>query len=104
MFSPVVLSGVIAGLDALAKLMAPVLTASIALLVWMHRRISAIEDSQQEQEATLYGINGDTLAKGTTTEIRQLREEIRDMNDSLEDKLSDLESRIDSVEGETDDD
>lgn len=89
-------------LDVLTNIVAPLVGALIAVIIWLHRRVSSLEEAKSQQEASLYGIQGDTLSKGVTAELRQLRNELEDFRNNFDERLDKLDNRTDELDTRTD--
>ena len=66
----------------------------ISLIVWFHKRLSEIEQSNNEKSASLYGVEKDKLNKGIIYEVETLRERITKHSEKIEEveeKLKELE-------------
>ena len=88
-------------LDVLTNIVAPLVGALIAVIIWLHRRVSSLEEAKSQQEASLYGIQGDTLSKGVTAELRQLRVELEDFREDFDKRLDKLDNRADNLDNRT---
>lgn len=91
-------------LDTASAIVAPLLGALATVIIWLHRRIKELEEQKERQHASLYGIQGDTLAKGVTDELRQLREEIHGFQESMDNRLTVVEDKVEDIEEEIEDD
>jgi len=93
---------VLQSLEVASILLVPIVGAIVTVIVWLHRRLKTLEEARQKQQASLYGIKGDTLATGVTEEIRSLRSELQEFNATMEVKLDNLENRVQEIEEEVD--
>ena len=78
-------------LDILANILAPLIGALIAIIVWLHRRITRLEEAQTQHEASLYGLNNDQLASGVTKEIQKLKEYFNELEERFDERIDELE-------------
>ena len=74
-------------LDVLANILAPLIGALIAVIVWLHRRVSQLEEAQMQHKTSLYGLNDDKLASGVTEEMQQLRKDFEEFKQSFDERF-----------------
>lgn len=97
----VVLStGIWQSLDVISNILAPIIGAITTVVVWIHKRVSKLEEKQLDHEATLYGRENDYLSDGVTKEIYKVSGEMEEFREELRDRFDRLEERLDEVEEE----
>lgn len=79
----------------LSDIFAPLVTAVIGLIVWLHRRVTLLEESKIRHTNSLYGTESDQLQRGVIREVKKVdgriekqQERLRQIEDELE-KLED---------------
>lgn len=81
-------------LGLLSDIVAPVVTALIGFVVWMHKRVAELEESEVRHDNSLYGTESDQLQKGVIREVKKVDgrvEETERRLDRIEDKLDELD-------------
>lgn len=71
-------------LSILSDIVAPLLSAVIAILVWLHKRIKRLERGQAQLNTSMYGEEKDSLNEGVTKTLQDLRDAVEKMNRKIE--------------------
>jgi hypothetical protein len=71
-------------LSIASNIVAPLVGALAAVIVWLHRRVRELEREQHTQGSSLYGTDSDSLNDGVITEVQLMREELSEMQERLE--------------------
>lgn len=79
-------------LSMASNIVAPLVGALAAVIVWLHRRVRELEKEQHTQGSSLYGTDSDSLNEGVIAEVQSVKDEmitIRDRIDELTDDSDD---------------
>jgi hypothetical protein len=71
-------------LSIASNIVAPLVGALAAVIVWLHRRVRELEREQHTQGSSLYGTDSDSLNDGVIAEVQLMREELSEMQERLE--------------------
>lgn len=80
----------------------PVVGALITLAVWFHRRINALEDTDQQRRGIgkFFGDNDSPLSIGLAKEVRDLKKWQSDTQDDiseLQDDVNEMSEKLDEI-------
>lgn len=79
-------------LSIASNILAPLIGALAAVVVWLHRRITRLEQQQKTQQQSLYGSESDALNQGVIEEVRDMKLDIEQVKlavEEIRDKFDD---------------
>lgn len=71
-------------LSLLSNVIAPVVGAMIAVIVWLHKRINDLEDEQKDLDRSVFGNDRDELNEGVIKEVRNINEKLDRLQESVD--------------------
>ncbi len=98
--TPLSTVGIWETLNLLSNVVAPIVGALITVMIWFHRRVNVIEESQNELDSSLFGSERDALNEGVIIEVRKMRKEVQELQESIDE----IKERSNRLEREIDDD
>lgn len=76
-------------LGALSNIVAPLLGALIAMMVWIHGRLNDLEEKQKELGTSVFGSEKDALNEGALIHVK-----------ALDDRLDKIQQTVNKIEEE----
>lgn len=73
-------------LSALSNIIAPILGAIVAFVIWLHKRIEALEDQASQQRRSLYGNEDDGMQRGIINEVINIKDSVDNIKDQVDNK------------------
>lgn len=70
-------------LNLLSQAVAPVVGALIASIIWIHNRLTALEQGQKSLDSSVFGQKRNELSQGVTGEVDELRREIEGLREEI---------------------
>ena len=98
--TPLSTVGIWETLNLMSNVVAPVVGALNTVMIWFHRLVNEIENSQNELDSSLFGSERDALNEGVIIEVRKMRKEVQELQESIDE----IKERSDRLEREIDDD
>lgn len=71
-------------LGALSNVLAPVVGAIASVVVWIHRRLTDLEEQQDELENSMFGGERNVLNQGVLIEVRNINHQLEEIQETLE--------------------
>jgi len=102
MFAIVPLAGVTIweALGLLSNIIAPLVGALVAVIIWLHKRLNELEDAQDDVENSVFGSDRDALNEGVLIQVRNLNGRL----DEIRQKISEINKKQEELEREQQDD
>lgn len=72
-------------LSALSNIIAPILGAIVAFVIWLHKRIERLEDESNQQRRSLYGNEDDAMQSGIIKEVLSIKESVDTIKNTVDD-------------------
>ena len=85
--TPLAAIGVWEALGLLSNVIAPIVGALIAVIVWIHKRLNSLEESQDSLDSSVFGNERDALNEGVLIEVRNINRRL----DNLQEGLNELQ-------------
>lgn len=82
--TPIQAVGVWEALGLLSNIIAPLIGAITGIIVWFHRRINSLEESQDDLEKSVFGSDRDALNEGVLLEVRNVNQRLSEIQETVE--------------------
>lgn len=82
--TPFVLVSIFDALNVISQVVAPVVGALIAAVIWIHNRLTTLEEGQRSLDSSVFGQKRNDLSNGVTGEVNDLGGEIHRLSKEIE--------------------
>jgi len=86
-------------LSLLSNVVAPVVGAVIAVIIWLHKRINELENGQSNVESSVFGSKNDALNNGVLRAVHNLDDRL----DGIQESIDNIRKRQKELERQNDD-
>jgi len=71
-------------LGILSHAVAPAIGGVVAIVIWLHRRLNQLEQSNEDLDTSVFGNDRDALNEGVLNEVRNINARLDDVHSSIE--------------------
>jgi len=68
----------------LSHAVAPAIGGVVAIVIWLHRRLNQLEQSNEDLDTSVFGNDRDALNEGVLNEVRNINARLDDVHSSIE--------------------
>ncbi|AGM11367.1 hypothetical protein M199_gp037 [Halogranum tailed virus 1] len=101
--TPLAAVGVWEALGLLSNVIAPIVGALIAVIVWIHKRLNDLEEAQDDLDRSVFGNEKDALNEGVLIEVRNVNRRLDTLQESIDEIRRENEHLRDERKRESDD-